>query len=290
MRYSFGVVCSLGIGPYRGGRESNEDTYILGTGGRLAWREGELERRDELHGDSEIVGVFDGMGGHQNGEVAAVTAARSIGRLYRPGLPRDPVRTLRRYVLDTHQRLHEQVLSKGPVQMGTTLAVVWLIEDGCAWLSVGDSRIYLQRDGVLTQISRDHTRAEFARREGRNEPEARHLAQNFLYGSRGLGDDKNIRVDEGWDCGWIELRTDDRLLLCTDGVWEHIDDSLISDVLRNIPDPQAAAVGVVERAMARGSTDNLTAAVVRVNAAPPADGTMLSSWSDEDDGVTSSLD
>jgi serine/threonine protein phosphatase PrpC len=291
MRYSFGVVCTIGVGPQLGGRSRNEDTYILGSGGRLAWREGDSERHELLASDSELVGVFDGMGGHSDGELAAVTTARAMGRLCRPGLPKDPVKALRRHVLQTHDQLHEQVRRHGPVAMGTTLVVAWLIEDGAAWASVGDSRLYLIRRGDLHQLSRDHTRAEFARRDGQVVADGRHLAQNFLFGSRGLGNDRAIRVDDGVDCGWVGLAPADRLVLCTDGVWEVLEPRKIQEVVSRSPDPQAAAVALVEQALARGTTDNATALVVRVNADSGATQRgRLAAWTEEDDGATLGVD
>jgi serine/threonine protein phosphatase PrpC len=92
----------------------------------------------------------------------------------------------------------------------------------------------------------------------------RNLAQNFIFGSRGLGDDAELRLEAGRDSGRYRLERGDRLLLCTDGLWGAVDDVSVADVLRHTPDPQAAAVACMERAIARGSTDNITVIVARV--------------------------
>lgn len=266
MPYSVGVVCSVGIGPDRGGRSENEDNYLICQGGRAVWREGDAERSKPAEGRGLLVAVADGMGGHDGGELASTVAVRVLAKLYGSGAPSDPDRALRRYVLDAHRRLYERARDRGPVTMGTTLTAAWVTGGHVHWVQVGDSRLYLFRNGRIECLTTDHTRREFAQRDGRPEghqPEA--LAQGFIFGSRGLGDDANIRVEAGIDSGRALLQRGDRLLLCTDGLWSVVDDVSIADVLRHTPDPQAAAVACLERAIARGSTDNITALVARVD-------------------------
>jgi serine/threonine protein phosphatase PrpC len=284
--FTIGIVCSVGIGRARGGRARNEDNYLVCTGGKVCWRDGEAEHTEPGDGEGAIVAICDGMGGHRDGEVASTTAVRVLAKLYRPGVPSDGSRAMRRYVLESHRRLHWRARESGPVTMGTTLTSVWLLNGQAAWVQVGDSRLYLFREGKLTQITADHTRNEFARRDGRaNPPDGHHLAQNFIFGSRGLGDDSSLRMEAGLDSGAIELVAGDRLLLCTDGLCGVVDDASIGEVLRNTPEPQAAAIACLDRAIARGSTDNITVLVVRVDQPPPravADG----HWDDDDDDST----
>lgn len=284
MAYTVGVVCSVGVGAARGGRSRNEDNYLICQDNQVTYMDGDQERRAVGGGDGVLVAVCDGMGGHEDGHVASSAASRVLAKLYRPGTPKDPPRALLRYIQDAHERLYWKARAKGPVQMGTTVSVCWLLNGCAAWAHVGDSRIYLFRNDRLTQLTHDHTQNEFNRRDGRPATaEGSALAQSFIYGSRGIGDNTRLRLEPGLDTGNEPLQAGDRLLLCSDGLWGAVDDASISDALRNTPEPQAAAVALTERAIARGSTDNITVLVIRVDT-PARD--AMEEWDDDGDEST----
>lgn len=279
---TIGVVCSVGIGPARGGRSRNEDNYLVCKDRQVQYLDGDREVRQPAGGEGVLLAVADGMGGHDDGHVASTTAARVVAKLYKPGVPKDPSRALLKYVQDAHDRLYWKARDRGPVTMGTTLSICWVIEGVCSWVQVGDSRIYLYRGGQLLPLTPDHTLNEFARRDGRAERvDGEQLAQSFIYGSRGIGDNTRLRLEPGRDSGQVALNQGDRLVLCTDGVWGSVDDVSIADVLRNTPEPQAAAVSLMERAITRGSTDNITVLVARIDSVPSL-GVGVDEW--EDDG------
>ena len=260
-----GVVCSVGVGSDRGGRERNEDNYLVCRDGTAVWLEGDAEKVRPAQGEGVLLAVCDGMGGHEDGDVASTSAVRVLSKLYRPGVPRDPPKALRRYILDSHRTLHWKAREQGPVTMGTTLTTAWLLHGAVHWAHVGDSRLYLFREDELTQLTDDQTRNAFRERDGREtSPQGDHLAQSFLYGSRGLGDNSRLRIEPGKDTGSRRLQDRDRLLLCTDGVHAAVDDTALRQLLADTSHPQAAAVACMERAIARGSTDNITALVVDV--------------------------
>lgn len=265
MAFQVGLHCSIGIGEARGGRAVNEDDYLVGVGGRVFWREGDVDIYEEHGANGSLFGVFDGMGGARRGDIVSATAARVLSKLYRPGAVVDPPRTLRRFVLEAHARLHARERASGGVQMGSTITGAWVHGPVVSWVQVGDSRLYRWREGLLERFGRDQTQAEFARRDGRIAgAEASHLAQSFVYGSRGLGDDANLRIDAGTDNGSFLIAPGDQLLLCTDGIWAWVDDAMLAEVLIDANDPQEAANTAAELAIARGSTDNLTALVAQV--------------------------
>jgi protein phosphatase len=270
-RYALGLVCSIGVGAARGGRARNEDNYLVCRDGKIAWRDGEREVVTEVApSPGLLLGVADGMGGHDDGDLASAAAVQALSRLYTRPPPPDPEGTLREFLLDAHRRLRERVAVNGKVKMGTTVTIAWLLSGRLYWANVGDSRLYLWREGRLLQISRDQTRGEFARRDRRAAPDhAGHLAQSFIYGSRGLGDDAGLRIDRGLDTGNFTLRPDDRVVLCTDGICGRVEDAWVADTVRNVPDPAACAVSLMERAIAAGSDDNITALVLRVEPMPP---------------------
>lgn len=275
------MVCTIGIGPNRGGRASNQDNYLVCRGGTARWRNGNEE---QVHAAPErpelLIAVADGMGGHEDGEIAAEAAVGALSRLYSLALPGDPEAELRTFVLAAHARVRERVKEGGDVRMGTTLTVVWIVHDRAHWAHVGDSRLYHWRRGRMTQVSHDQTREEFAVRDGRPIPsQPRHLAQNFIFGSRGLGDDSAVRIDPGVDTGSFTLRPGDRLLLSSDGLHGHLTDAQIADTLTQVPSAQACAVALGERAIAFQSDDNITAIVLCVDGAMGAavrdDGTLV---------------
>jgi protein phosphatase len=264
MTLDVAVVCELGIGPELGGRERNEDNYLVCHGDVCRWRADGREQRQAQEGEGLLAAVFDGMGGHADGHVASMTAARVLSKVYQAGtIPERPARVLAKFVQDAHAKLHHAAARQGPVQMGTTLTAVWILGSHAAWIQVGDSRMYLLRAGELSRVTADQTRNEFARREGRpRASDGDHLAQNFIYGSRGLGDDTKLRLDPGVDHGVLPLSPGDRLLLCTDGVTGVLDDAALRRTLTTEPTAEAAVRRLVAEALRLESTDNATALVV----------------------------
>jgi len=266
-RTRIGLVCSRGIGPERGGRQVNEDNFLVCREGLACFQQDGVDRCEERDGEGLLVAVADGMGGHEHGAVASATAVQALARFYRRPVPEDPERALHQYLLDSHRKLHARAVEKGSANMGTTLTTAWLLGGAGHWAHVGDSRLYVFRGNELRLVSRDHTRKEFGRRLGINNPAHAHtLVQNFIYGSRGLGTNAEIRLDLGTDTGTIPLQADDRLLLCTDGITGFLSDHGVFEGLRAVADPAATATWLAEQAMAAGSDDNLTAIVICVDA------------------------
>ncbi len=267
--YRVGVACTVGVGSARGGRARNEDNYLIGLDGRLRMRVGEREQGEDAPDDAApVFAVADGMGGHEDGEIASTTTVQAIARLYGRARPQDVEGALRDFLLDTHHRLRPTDSVGGVVKMGTTLTVVWIVGGRAFWAHVGDSRLYLLRSDRMTAITRAQTRAEFARRDGRPEPPyPHHLSQNFLYGSRGLGNDESLRIDRGVDTGSFRLNTGDRVLLCSDGLHGFLSEATIQQTL-SLGDAPTAASALTQAAMRAESDDNVTALVLLVAGDP----------------------
>lgn len=276
-----GVVCDLGAGPARGGRERNEDNYLVCQDGTVRYQADGVEVTEVRPGEGVLVAVCDGMGGHADGHVASSTAIRVLSKLYQPGVPRRPAKVMLSFVKDSHRQLHHAAGHHGRVDMGTTLTAAWLVAGKCCWTQVGDSRLYLFRNGRLVQLTTDQTRNEFARRDGRpSSPDGEHLVQSFIFGSRGMGDNASLRLDQGLDSGAEVLHAGDRLLLCSDGLTGAVPDELVAHTLARVPDPRLCAARLHELALERGSRDNVTAVVVRVDDVPKED---VEEWIDEPD-------
>lgn len=265
LNVTVGLVCHRGLEPEKGGRQKNEDNYLVARKREIRFREGDHEEMESQDTHGVLLAVADGMGGHDNGDLASAAAVRAVARLVTAAPSLEPEEELRRFVLRAHTRLQEHSRGRGVHNMGTTLVVAWLIGDRCYWVNVGDSRLYHHRGTTLRLVTKDQTRGEFARRDGRPEPsDATRLAQNFMFGSRGLGHDDGIRIDPGEDSGSFRLQKGDRLLICSDGLSGFVDDYALLEAIREAPEPIAAATWLLERALAEGSDDNITALVARV--------------------------
>lgn len=200
-----------------------------------------------------IVIVADGMGGAVAGEVAssiAVEAARSS---------QDDIAA-------KVQRANEAILSEVERRpelrgMGTTMTLFELGHDDllARFAHVGDSRAYLLRDGVLTQLTEDHTVVNMYLQTGAIGPEevAHHPQRSLITRAVGLTPDLDV------DTGNLTLEPGDRLLLCSDGVNSMIDDDEIASAL-GVDSPEEAVWLLVERANLAGGHDNITALVVDV--------------------------
>lgn len=262
-RFDIAVMCSLGIGPQRGGRQWNEDNYVICSDGKARWRDSRAESSEHVEAAGVLIAVADGMGGHTRGDIASEAAVRALLRFARTRVPEEPEDALRRFVLHAHGRLYDQAAAQGAGSMGTTLTAAWILGGVAYWVHVGDSRMYLLRGDDLSLMTADQTRGEFARRDGRPTPrDPGALVQGFVFGSRGLGDDRSLRLDPGRDTGRIPLWRGDRLLLCSDGLHGALRIEAMAQVMRESPDCATAASTLVHAAIGAGSDDNVTALVL----------------------------
>jgi protein phosphatase len=148
--------------------------------------------------------------------------------------------------------------------MGTTLVALALVdaegEQRLAIINVGDSRLYLLRDGELEQLTTDHSLVQELIDDGQlSEAEADYHPQRHVL-TRALGVDRDVNVD----CLQILPVRGDRYLLCSDGLSREVSDSQLASVLRRLADPDSAAKELVAQARAHGGNDNITVVIVDV--------------------------
>ena len=142
--------------------------------------------------------------------------------------------------------------------MGTTLTAAYSIGVDLFIIHLGDSRAYLYRNGDLMQLTKDHTVAQAMADAGYIAPEEvrhhhkRNVLTNFLGGHHG-----KVKAD----VRWLRLADGDRLLLCSDGLNDMVDDSAITQILQKHDNPQQAAQTLLDAALARGGSDNVTVIV-----------------------------
>ena len=226
---------------------------------------GKVRRNNQDHYlvDEPLFAVADGMGGAAGGEEASQTAVAALKATFTAhptasGLA-DGVRNANRAVWEKSRRRPDL---RG---MGTTMTAVALVEheeegEVLAIANVGDSRVYLFRDGELQQVTDDHSVPEELRRAGRLTPEeaAHHPQRNVL--TRALGIEPEVEVD----CFPIIPYRGDRLVLASDGLFNEVDHAGIAAVARRQRDPEAAAAELVRLAREGGGSDNITVVVVDV--------------------------
>jgi protein phosphatase len=210
---------------------------------------------------SDLFGVADGMGGHNGGEVASRLAVESLEEHAGEASLENLMEAARIGNRTIFERAGADPELHG---MGTTLCALRVVPsaegDELAWINVGDSRVYLFRDGALIQLSRDHSLVEDLVRDGQlTEDEAKvHPKRNII--TRALGIDVDVDVDGST----VLPYTGDRFLLASDGLFGEISDDQIAAVLRRLADPTEAAEELVRLANEAGGRDNITVIIVDV--------------------------
>jgi len=210
-----------------------------------------------------LYAVADGMGGHVGGEVAARVAVETLDQAFR----REPtVEGLRDAFSEANAAVwHESQVNEDLRGMGTTLTAVALVggtdgHDVLALANVGDSRAYIFADGEITQVTDDHSLAEERMRQGEmTEAEAAVHPQRHIL-TRALGVSDHVEADM-WQ---LDLRTGDRLVLCSDGLTNEVDSDEMAGILGEVDDPAEAAERLVEAANQHGGADNITVVIVDV--------------------------
>ena len=211
--------------------------------------------------------VADGMGGHRGGEVASAEAVAAMLAVFdrrdRPGLVA-AVRSANRTILE---RSAVQPSLSG---MGTTLCALAVVnsasgDEVLAVANIGDSRVYRFAAGELVQVSDDHSLVADLVRAGELSAEeaARHPQRNIL--TRALG----IEADPVIDSWELEPVLGDRYLLCSDGLFNELDDGMLAEMLA-VGSVQETADRLVDEAVENGGHDNVTVLVVEVVAGPNA--------------------
>ena len=203
-----------------------------------------------------LYGVADGMGGHKGGEVASTSARDDLLRELEGKTP--SVAALSGAIEEVNRQIyHQQEHDDALTGMGTTLSVLWMSDNFVYIGHVGDSRVYLLRDGEFKQMTLDHSLVEQLVREGvLTEEEAQnHPMRNIV--TRAIGTDESVEVDVVVE----ERRKGDLWLACSDGLHGLVDDRQMRDALRQYA-PEKAADVLLKAALDAGGRDNVTLVIV----------------------------
>ena len=226
--------------------------------------------QDSVYAGPRLLAVADGMGGHAAGDVASKVVIAALEHLDDDAPSGDLLQALRQAVFDGSEHLREVIRESPQLEgMGTTLTAVLFAGGRLGLCHVGDSRAYLLRDGVLSQITHDDTFVQTLIDDGRiTEEEANSHPQRSLLLRALNGQDVEP------DLSMRDARAGDRYLLCSDGLSGVVSHETIAQAMQT-PDPQACADRLIELALRSGGPDNITCIVADVV---------------EDDGRTSLID
>lgn len=209
--------------------------------------------------------VADGMGGHLGGEVASKLAVEAVGRVYYREQA-SPEAALRTAFEEANQQIYQASLGDEKLRgMGTTCTALALLDGKAIVAHVGDSRLYLMREGEAYLMTEDHSAVrEMVRRGLISQREARHHADKNVI-LRALGTNPQVEISI-WDKP-LEVRAGDQFFLCSDGLSDMVENEEIRQVLSDSDDPHAACERFIALAKERGGHDNITVGVIRIQLA-----------------------
>ncbi len=226
--------------------------------------------------------VADGMGGHANGQDASRMAIQNLIEYVLPRLTQSTsqqgenaasenmyTRLLHDGIQIANQSVHEHNVEQHS-DMGTTVTAALIISTTAYIANVGDSRTYLYRASEgLKKITNDHSVVASLVEAGIIQPDDiyTHPKRSHIY--RSLGEKAPIEIDLFTQ----ELQEGDKLVLCSDGLWDMVRDPKIEEVIKNSsPDPSATGEALVQAALQGGGEDNVSVIVVHVTANAKAKG------------------
>ena len=203
--------------------------------------------------------VADGMGGHAAGEVASHLAVETIRKVYYES--DDSIeRSLKEAFRMANSKIHGEASKDSKRRgMGTTATTVVMLDGMLQIAHVGDSRLYSISQEGISQLSSDHTYVQEMIRKGDMiaEEAARHPDRNIL--TRAMGTQPQVEVE--WQSMPYEWKSGNRLLLCSDGLYDYLADDEIREILMQ-NELRPAAYKLVEIAKERGGHDNITVLII----------------------------
>ena len=216
-------------------RRSNQDAVIVG---------------------GTVMGIADGMGGHQGGETASAGARDGLLRILKEKEPSEDA--LREAIQEVNLELWNRQLEDDSLTgMGTTLTVLWPAGENMLIGHVGDSRAYLLRAGEMRQVTQDHSMVADMVRRGllSEEQAATHPMRNYI--TRAVGTEPTIDVD----VLSLPRQEGDRWLVCSDGLHGLVEKSRLRELMAG-EDPEEAADQMMREALDRGGRDNISLVLV----------------------------
>jgi protein phosphatase len=223
---------------------------------------------------SNITSVFavvsDGIGGNRAGEVAAAIAVETISKIVGESDASNPQEILEHAIIEASERIFNQAEQDSAQKgMGATCACGWIIGDRLYTASVGDSRIYLLRDGLIHQLTTDHTWIQEAIELGAITPDQKrghpnaHVIRRYLGSRQPVIPDLRIRLSheesdkEAESNQGMRLKPHDQIILCSDGLTDLVEEEEILQSAKT-KKMEEAIDELINLANKRGGHDNIT--------------------------------
>jgi protein phosphatase len=232
-------------------RENNEDSYAY-------WEPNEDALLEVL---GRLAIVADGMGGYEGGQIASQIAVDSVLKAYAKSAEDDPQTRLLGAFAEAHREIQEQAETLGLNGMGTTCTAAVVAKHQLWFAHVGDSRLYLVREGELKRLTKDHTLISRLMDTGmvRAEDVSSHPQKHVLTAALGVGGE----TAPDFSSAPISIKAGDVILLCTDGLWGQVSDEEIRQILSSQPPAKACEV-LCDLAKTRGGPDNITLQLMHI--------------------------
>ena len=234
-------------------RENNEDNYAY-------WEPQDDAAFQRL---GRLAVVADGMGGAEGGQHASRIAVDAVCQTYSSSPETEPQQLLLSALHDANSRVQQEAHAKPMLRgMGTTLTACAIVGQSLYFAHVGDSRLFLVRDGEARQLSRDHSLVARLIESGTIRPEdaETHPQKHVLTAAIGVGED----LEPDMPPAPVQLQSADLLILCTDGLWGQMSSAEMAEIASKSA-PNDACKSLVQLAKDRGGPDNITVQVLRVS-------------------------
>ncbi len=205
--------------------------------------------------------IADGMGGHHAGDVASQMIVEHLQQINEPQDLNNFVCEAQRCLLEVNQRLMEMATQQfDNATIGSTVAVLLAYDQQCAFLWVGDSRIYRLRNEKLEQMTKDHSMVEEYIDDGLLRPEEADECSVANVLTRAIGAENELLIDTKID----EMQHGDIFLLCSDGLYREIPHEEMTQLMTGSSDCLTMTKNLLERALDEGAKDNVTVSVVQI--------------------------
>ena len=211
--------------------------------------------------ETGIWAVADGMGGHHAGDVASTSIIRALSDLKPTKRLSQSVNDVEDRLMGVNSRLRQMAAEHNDNRtIGSTIIALVALEKHCALMWAGDSRAYRFRDNLVTQVTRDHSQVEEMVERGLLQPEdaESHPASNVITRAVGAAEVLYVDVD------LYELQKNDVFLLCSDGLYKHINKDEIEILLKSGKSMRECAQQLIDNTLERGATDNVTVVLVKI--------------------------
>jgi PPM family protein phosphatase len=262
------LVDSYGLSDVGLIRKNNEDSFLIATPTSDFANQNPAELNGIMPENGTMFIVADGMGGAQAGEVASRMAVDTVARNFINALDQKESldqQTLISALTETIQETNQLIFHEGQKNtefngMGTTLTAATVFGTTILFAQLGDSRAYLARKGVISQMTKDQSLVAQMVASGSLTPEEAksHPQRNVILQALGIQNQVEVAIS------LAELRRGDQIVLCSDGLSGKVDAEEIKEFLERF-EPKAACQGLVRMARERGGEDNITVIVARFN-------------------------